>query len=198
MKSKDVLQLLQVSRATLYKYVKNGSIKVTELENGYYDYDKEDVMKLLKKDNRKNVLYARISTYKQKSSLVYQIEQLKEYCKNNNIEIHNIYQEVSSGIDLDRKELNNLLNEVMNFKIRTVYITTKDRLSKLSFKTLEKIFNKYQTDIVIINEDNEDENELFNELISLIHIFSTSMYNSRKKKKLSLVRKDLENYIEDD
>lgn len=62
MKSKEVLQLLGVSRVTLSKYVKNGTIKVTELDNGTYDYDQKSIFKLLKKDNRKNILYARVST----------------------------------------------------------------------------------------------------------------------------------------
>ena len=36
MKTKEVLQLLRISRATLTKYVKNGLIKVTVLPNGRY------------------------------------------------------------------------------------------------------------------------------------------------------------------
>ena len=39
MKSKDALKLLNVTRVTLSSYVKNEFIKVTELPNGYYDYD---------------------------------------------------------------------------------------------------------------------------------------------------------------
>lgn len=43
MKSKEVLALLRVTRLTLTKYVKNGTIKATLLPNGQYDYDDESV-----------------------------------------------------------------------------------------------------------------------------------------------------------
>ena len=35
MKSKEVLELLQITRPTLTKYVKEGTIKTTTLSNGY-------------------------------------------------------------------------------------------------------------------------------------------------------------------
>lgn len=49
MKSKEVLELLQITRPTLTKYVKEGIIKIEVLPNGGYDYDKESVYKLFNK-----------------------------------------------------------------------------------------------------------------------------------------------------
>ncbi|MCI6189789.1 MAG: hypothetical protein MR691_07570 [Clostridium sp.] len=66
MKSKEVLALLRVTRPTLTKYVKNGTIKATLLPNGQYDYDDESVYAFINKDiERKTVLYCRVSTQKQ-------------------------------------------------------------------------------------------------------------------------------------
>lgn len=199
MKSKEVLQLLGVSRVTLYKYVKNGTIKVTELDNGYYDYDQKSVFKLLKKDNRKNILYARVSTYKQKNDLENQVEQLVNFCKNNKIKYDNIYKEISSGIDLNRTEFSKILDDVIHYRIANIYITYKDRLTRLSFTTLETIFQKFGTQIVIINNldvDKDNDNEAFEELISLVHLFSTTMYSNRRKQKLNIVSKDLKLFDE--
>ncbi len=47
MKSKEVMKLMNISRTTLFYYTKNGKIKVTKFDNGYYDYDEESVFKLL-------------------------------------------------------------------------------------------------------------------------------------------------------
>ena len=66
MKSKEVLKLLKISRVIITAYVKTGKIKATKLSNGYYNYDDQSVYKLLKQDSRQNILYARVSTYKQK------------------------------------------------------------------------------------------------------------------------------------
>ncbi len=67
MKSKEVLKFLNISRPTLTKYVKNGTIKVTVLQNGYYDYDEKSIYAFMKipMDARINVIYARVSTQKQ-------------------------------------------------------------------------------------------------------------------------------------
>lgn len=194
-----MLQLLGVSRVTLYKYVKNGIIKVTELDNGYYDYDQKSVFKLLKKDNRKNILYARVSTYKQKTDLENQVNLLVDFCKNNNIKYDAIYKEISSGIDLNRTEFSKILDDVIHYRIANIYITYKDRLTRLSFTTLETIFQKFGTQIVIINNldiDKDNDNEAFEELISLVHLFSTSMYSNRRKRKLNIVSKDLKLFDE--
>lgn len=193
MKSKEVLKLLNISRVTLNTYVKTKKIKVTLLDNGYYDYDEESIYKLMKKDKRETVLYARVSTYKQKNDLENQVDHLINYCKKNKIEYQKIYKEISSGIDLDRKEVSNLINDVLHYKIKCIYITNKDRLTRLSFKTLENIFNRFGTSIIVINddEDKDTNNEAFEELISLIHIFSTKMYSKRRKLKLKNMKSDL-------
>ena len=136
MKSNEVLKFLNITRVTLCKYVKNGSIKVTKLDNGYYDYDDDSVFKFAKKDVRYNYIYARVSTYKQKNDLQNQIDLINDYCKNNNIKIDNIFSEIASGIDFDRKEFSTLLDNVLAYKVKTIYISNKDRLSRLSFKTL--------------------------------------------------------------
>lgn len=49
MKAKDVMRVLQISRATLYRYVKAGTIKVDCEINGQYRYNAESVYSLLGK-----------------------------------------------------------------------------------------------------------------------------------------------------
>ena len=70
MKAREVMKLLNICRTTLYHYTKNNIIKHTKLSNGYYDYDEHSVLKFIKKDNRYDVIYARVSTYKQKKTTI--------------------------------------------------------------------------------------------------------------------------------
>ena len=89
MKSKEVLRLLKVTRQTLTKYVKNGLIKVYKMPNGRYNYEEESVYKFLNKDiDRKVVIYARVSTNKQKKDLGNQVNLLKNYCFQNGVSIN--------------------------------------------------------------------------------------------------------------
>jgi len=200
MKAREVMKLLNICRTTLYHYTKNNIIKHTKLSNGYYDYDEHSVLQFIKKDNRSNVIYARVSTYKQKNDLTNQINKLQTYCKDNNINIHQVYSEIASGIDLDRTELSKLLDDVFSYKIKNIYISNKDRLTRLSFKTLESLLKRFNTNIVVINDLNNqtNDNEIFEELISLMHIFSTTMYSNRRKNKINIYKQDIENFISDD
>ena len=185
MKAKEVMKLLKICRSTLYNYTKSGIIKGTLLDNGYYDYDEKSVFKIIKKDSRINVIYGRVSTYKQKNDLDRQIDSIKIYCKNNSINISNIYSDISSGIVLDRNKLNKLIDDVINLNIKNIYISHRDRLTRLSFRTLQELFSKFGTNIIIINNNSNEsnDNEIFEELISLMHIFSTTMYSNRRKNK---------------
>lgn len=97
-------------------------------------------------------------------------------------------------MNLDRKNFQKLLDEVTEYKVKSVYVTYKDRLTRLSFDMFKRLFSKYGTEIVVLNEiDNpkEIEKEIFEEIITLLHSFSMKMYSSRRKEKLQLMEKDL-------
>lgn len=202
MKSNKVLKLLQVTRPTLCRYVKEGAIKVKKLPSGFYDYDEESVYKLLNKDlERKNIIYCRVSTAKQKKDLENQKKTVESYCLKNGIKISDVYSDIGSGINFDRKEFQRLVNDVVNHRISKVYITYKDRLSRISFEIFKNLFSEFNCEIVVLN-DTEDskivEKEIFNEIISLIHCFAMRVYSSRRQKKLKCVEEDLKIETEDE
>ena len=122
MKCNKVLSLLNITRQTLCRYVKNNTIKVNELPSGQYDYDEESVYKVLNKNlDRKNVIYTRVSTQKQKIDLANQKKIIESYCLKNGIQISDIYSDIGSGINFDRKEFQRLVNDVVNHKISKIY-----------------------------------------------------------------------------
>ena len=95
MKCNKVLSLLNITRQTLCRYVKNNTIKVNELPSGQYDYDEESVYKVLNKNlDRKNVIYTRVSTQKQKPDLANQKKTIESYCLKNGIQISDIYSDI--------------------------------------------------------------------------------------------------------
>jgi len=197
MKSKDVMKLLDISRSTLYLYVKSGKITGTKLHNGYYNYNEDSVFKLMKNDKRNNVIYARVSTYKQRKDLQTQINNIQNFCKNSNYNISHIYSDISSGLDFDRNNFSRLLDDVIKYKIKHIFISHKDRLTRLSFRTIKELFLKYGTKIVTINDTNSkmNDNEIFEELISLMHIFSTTLYSRRRKNKINIYKNDIKRFI---
>jgi len=196
MKSKEVLNLLKITRTTLTSYVKTGKIKTVKMENGYYEYDDNSIYQFLGYNDRFDIAYARVSTYKQKNDLENQIHNILNFTSSKNITINQIFKEVASGIDLERKEFLKILDLVKQNKVNRIFITYKDRLTRLSFSIIEQLFNSFGTTIIIINSPTqsgllEDENEILEDIISLIHILSTKMYSNRRIRKLNIVNEDL-------
>ena len=189
MKAKEVLKLLRCSRPTLTKYLKLGYIKGQLLSNGSYDYDEKSIYDFLNKGiKRKTVIYGRVSTNKQKNDLENQIELLKTFCFQNGYVINEIYKDIASGITFEnRKDLFKLLDDVINNKIEKVIITYKDRLSRIGFDFFKTLFNKFGCEIIVISEigsNKLDKEEIFEEIVTLLHCYSMKMYSNRKKSKI--------------
>lgn len=185
MNSKNVLRLLRITRQTLTKYVKTGVIRVNVLPNRRYEYNEEDVYKILNKDlKRKTVIYARVSTHKQKSDLTNQIELLKQFCFNRGYTLSAIYSDVASGISFDKRtDLFDMLDEILSGKIERVVITYKDRLSRVGFELFNHLFQQYNCEIVVISEVGSqklDSQEIFEEIVSLLHCYSMKLYSNRR------------------
>jgi predicted site-specific integrase-resolvase len=185
MKAKEVLNLLQISRKTLHVYSHNGRIRYTVMPNKRYDYNEEDVYKILNKDvKRKTVLYARVSTHKQKDDLQNQIDQMKQWCFMNGFTINAIYSDTSSGISFDkRKGFFDMLDEIMDNRVEKVVITYKDRLSRVGFELFTYLFRKYRTEIVVISEVGStklDSDEVLDEIASMLHCYSMKMHSKRR------------------
>ena len=199
MKAKEVLKILKISRPTLTKYVKERKILVKELPNGFYDYDEDSVLKVAKISTERNsVIYARVSTPKQKKDLENQIQTITEYANKNGYKIDGVYSDISSGLNYDRKSFSELLNLILERKVKNVFIKDKDRLTRVSFDLWKNLFKQFNCNLIVVNEiqNNEaEEKEIFADIISLLHCFAMRMYSSRRKKKISLVKEDLENEI---
>ena len=186
MKAKEVLNLLQISRKTLHVYAKDGRIRYTVMPNKMYNYNEEDVYKILNKDvKRKTVIYARISTSRQKTDLQNQIQQLKQWCFMSGNTISAIYSDIASGISFEkRKGFFEMLDEIMDHRVEKVVITYKDRLSRVGFELFMYLFRKFRTEIVVISEVGNtklDSEEVFEEIVSMLHFYSMKMYSKRRK-----------------
>lgn len=197
MTAKEVLQVLRISRITLSSYVKKGLIKVTLKGNKRYDYESESVYKLLNKDiERKTYIYARVSTSKQKADLENQINLLKNFCFQNGYLINGIFQDIASGISFDKRtEFFKMLDDILAGKVNRVVITYKDRLSRVGFELFSYLFKKYGCEIIVISEvgsEKLDSQEVFEEIVSLLHCYSMKLYSKRKSQKIKEVLEEKE------
>lgn len=192
MKSKKVLNILKVTRPTLCSYVKRGIIKVKERVNGHYDYDEESVYKLVGIENRNVVIYGRVSTSNQKSSLEQQISTLTLFANSRGFKVDKVYKDIASGLHFDRKEFKLLLMDVINHKISNIVISHKDRLTRVSFDMWKEFFNEFDCNIIVMNEEEDDDKGIFTDIISLLCYLSMKICSKRRRKKIEILKESLE------
>ena len=188
MKADKVMEILQISRSTLRRYQRKGIIKTTRKATNQFDYDEESVWLFKNKhEPRQTVLYGRVSTYKQKNDLANQMQELKDYALSKGYHVDNAYSDIASGISFkNRKQFFKMLDLVLEGKVERVIITHQDRLSRVGFELFEHLFKNYSTKIETIYDEmnpKTDEQELFEEIISLLQCFSMREYSHRRAKR---------------
>ena len=97
--------------------------------------------------------------------------------------MHGYFSGIASGINfVDRREFFELVNKILNYEVDQVIITHKDRLSRIGFDFFKKLFVHFGTEIVIISGiGNEKSNaeDIFEEIVSLLHYYSMKLYSRR-------------------
>jgi len=84
--------------------------------------------------------------------------------------------------------LNDLINKVTNGDVEKVVVLYKDRLLRFGFELLENLFKKYDCQIEIIdNTEKTEEQELVEDLIQIVTVFSCRLQGKRSKKTRELI-----------
>lgn len=135
------------------------------------------------------IIYARVSNNNRKDSLINQQLFLETYASNKNYTIIGSYKEIGSGMNDNRQILSKIL-ERDDWNI--LLIEHKDRLTRFGFNYLEKLLNKSNKKIEVVNVTENDKDDLVSDLISIIYSFSARLYGKRKAKRKENIIKFLE------
>lgn len=143
---------------------------------------------LIDDNNRYDTSYVRVSTQKKKANgdLDRQQTNINNLIVSKSPKNLQQFSDVGSGLNDNRKELNKLLDEVMENKVDRIFILYKDRLTRFGFNYIQKVCKKHNTEIVVLSNDVKNktqEQELADDIISVIHSFSGKLYGSRRKLK---------------
>ena len=133
---------------------------------------------------RRQVAYARVSNIGQKDDLTDQIDFLRQYANGKGIILDEVITDIGSGLNYKRKKWNALLDDVMAGNVETIYVTYKDRFVRFGYDWFERLAQKFNTQIVVLNNpDLSPQEELTEDLLSIIHVFSSRLSGLRKYKK---------------
>ena len=202
MKAKEVKKILGITQYTLYRYLKEGKVKLaSKLSKTDYNYDDDSIYALIgQKSQKKNKLiisYARVSTQNQKKQLEEQKQRIYDSCISRGLKLDKQFSDIKSGMSSDRKEFQEVLRMIIQGEVELLVIENKDRLVRFGYEILEQIFKYFGCKILVLNdilENKSYEQELTEDLISIIHYFSMKNYSHRRK--LNKLRKELESNCE--
>lgn len=186
-KPKEFAELLNVSVKTLQRWDREEVLKAfrTPTDRRYYTHKQYLEFKGIDNNNeRKIVIYTRVSTNNQKDDLKNQVKFLQDYVNAKGIITDEIIQDIGSGLNYNRKYWNKLLVECMENKIKTIVITHKDRFIRFGYSWFEKFLQRFNVEIIVVNNEFlSPQEELVQDIISILHVFSCRIYGLRKYKK---------------
>ena len=189
--SKEFRNKYRISSATLWRRVHVGTVKTKELYGTTYYLDEDP-----SSEASMNVIYCRVSNTKQQADLKRQETILREYCVSNGIIPDKVISDIASGMNENRKGLQELIGLVKDGKVKTVYVSYKDRLTRFGFDYFVYLFNLFGTEIKVVNLTSEEDfqQELTQDFISILHHFSMKLYSNRRKE-LKKLKSEMESEI---
>ena len=181
--SKEICDTLRITKQTLKVWKDTDKIKFIKLSSKKYLYDLNSVLNKSNLDERLNIIYTRVSNSKQFNDLKTQPTFLTQYVVNKGIKPDLILEDIASGMNENRINLNKLIQLVFQNKVNTIYISYKDRLTRFGFDYFKNMFLQFNTNIEVVNLTKEEDfqQELTQDFISIIHHFSMKMYSNRRK-----------------
>ncbi|MBQ3423556.1 MAG: IS607 family transposase [Romboutsia sp.] len=185
---------------TLRNWDKKNILKPSHVTQGGTRYYSQELLnhflglKSEKQINKKIIGYCRVSSHKQKDDIERQIENVKTYMYAKGYQFE-IITDIGSGINYNKKGLNQIINMVTNSEVEKIVVLYKDRLIRFGYELIENLCNKFGTAIEIIdNTEKTEQQKLVEDLVQIITVFSCRLQGKRATK----AKKMIKELIEDD
>ncbi len=184
---------LGVSIQTLRRWEKEGKIQAERTPHGHRRYDLAQLQGLkpyeTSQTNRPTLCYARVSSHDQKEDLVRQVALLETFCAANGW-TYEVMQDLGSGLNYNKKGLQKLIRRICDGSIGRLVLTNKDRLLRFGSELIFTLCEMFNVEVVIMNQGDQVlsfEEELAQEVLEIITVFSARLYGSRSHKNRKLM-----------
>ena len=93
----------------------------------------------------------------------------------------------------NKKGLNQLIDMITNSEVNKIVVLYKDRLIRFGYELIENLCEKYGTTIEIIdNTEKTEEQELVEDLIQIVTVFSCRLQGKKANKAKKIIKELLE------
>lgn len=136
------------------------------------------------KDNGVTIVYSRVSSVAQKPDLLNQVKALEVFCTANGYAVDSWLSETGSGLNYKRKKFNKLFLDIEMGKVSRLVVAHKDRLVRFGYEWFDQFAERHGCEIVVMNQEKlSPTEEVTQDLLAIIHCFSSRLYGLRKYKK---------------
>lgn len=183
----EAASALGVSITTLRRWAASGRLAAEHTAGGHRRYDlaklKPELFRAEADAQRRTVAYARVSSHDQKDDLERQKQVLELYCARQGWTFE-VIADLGSGMNDHKKGLKKLLEAIIDGQIGRLVITHQDRLLRFGAELVFAICEAQQVEVVILNqgEDTTFEEDLAQDVLEIITVFSARLYGSRRRK----------------
>jgi len=171
---------------TLQRWDRMGILKAHRTLTNRRYYTHEQYLKFIgQKAAVKNIMtYCRVSSAGQKKDLAAQKEAVEHFCVASGKPVGAALEDIGSGLNYRRKQFVRLMQMVERGEVFEIVIAHKDRLVRFGFEWFEKFCNDHGCTITVMNAESlSPEQEMTQDLLSIIYCFSSRLYGLRKYKK---------------
>ena len=187
----EFAKLLNVTVKTLQNWDKQGTLKAYRTPTNQRFYTEEQLNQILNLSNTNQedkqglkIGYCRVSTHNQKNSLENQEEYLRSYTNAKGVILDEVFTDIGSGINYNRKNFNRILELVEDGEVAEIYVTYKDRFVRFGFDWFNTFCEKHGAKIIILNQPSTSpEQELAEDLLNIVTVFSARSHGLRTYKK---------------
>ncbi|MBF0226557.1 MAG: IS607 family transposase [Desulfobacterales bacterium] len=183
----EFAKLIGRSVQTLQRWDKTGILKAKWSETGRRYYTHEQYLEYIGQKanlNKEIIVYYRVSSNGQKNDLQSQKEALEKFCTARGYAVSKWLKDIGSGLNYKRKNFVELMNMVEQGGVSKIVIAHKDRLVRFGFEWFEAFCQNHGTELIVMNNESlSPQEEMTQDLLSIIHCFSSRLYGLRKYKK---------------
>lgn len=174
--TKQAAEILGVHPNTLRRWADNGDISHIRTQYNQRRYDVDSYLGTARET--RIVCYCRVSSYKQKDDLERQVSFMQGRFPG-----AEIVKDIGSGINFKRKGLTSILDRCLNGDKFELVVAHKDRLARFGTELIRWIVEKNGGKLVVLSEDSlAPEQELTQDLLTILHVFSCRMHGLRSYK----------------
>ena len=174
------------STNTLRRWDREGTLQAKRHPSGHRYYEESDIHAVLgyKEEKRKIIVYCRVSSNNQKDDLKSQEEATRIFCLGSGIAVDEWISEIGSGLNFKRKKFLDLMFRISRGEVSQLIVAHKDRLCRFGFDFFLNLAKENDCKVVIINQEQlSPQQEMVEDLMAIIHVFSCRLYGLRKYKK---------------